>query len=263
MSVQDILQKIQVHVPYRLIRDKLLAWVIRERVNPEIGLNHLDLERFGPADYKATADRLVDAGLRVSFHAPFMDLRPGALDPRIRQLSLDRIRQAFDLVPWFRPCSVVCHSAFDERYYISAEAQWLKNSLETWRTLLEGIRGTDTIIALENVYEREPGQLRILLDALDSPQVRFCFDTGHANAFGGVAPGRWIEEMGDLLGEVHIHDNHGQADEHLPVGEGNIPFGELFGMMRARSLKPILTVEAHSAERLKRMVANLGAMELP
>jgi sugar phosphate isomerase/epimerase len=250
-------------VPYRLIREKLLDWAIRERINPEIGFNHLDLDRFTPADYRRTAERLVGEGLSMTFHAPFMDLRPGALDPKVRQLTLDRLRQVFDLVPWFRPRSVVCHASFDERYYVSAEAQWLENSLETWRALLEPLRGTGTIIALENVYEREPAQLRILLDALGVPEVRFCFDTGHANAFGGVAPERWVEEMGDLMGEVHIHDNHGRADEHLPVGEGNIPFARLFGRMRERSLRPILTVEAHSAERLRRMLENLGAMELP
>jgi sugar phosphate isomerase/epimerase len=261
--MQEILQKIQVHVPFRLLREKLLSWAIRERISPEIGFNHLDLDRFGPADYKEIAERLVGEGLSVTFHAPFMDLRPGALDPRVRQLSLDRLRQVFDLVPRFKPRSIVCHPSFDEKYYISAEARWLENSLETWRTLLDTLRGTGTIIALENVYERNPGQLRPLLDALASPQARFCFDTGHANAFGGASPGLWIEEMGDLLGEIHIHDNHGTADEHLPVGEGNIPFGELFGMVRARHLKLILTVESHSEKSLRRMLENLSAMELP
>ena len=161
--------------------------VIREGINPEIGFNHLDLDRFQETDFRETADRLADAGLSVTFHAPFMDLRPGAIDPRIRQVTLDRLRQVFDLIPWFRPRSMVCHPSFDEKYYVSGEKQWLENSLETWNGLLECVRGTETIIALENVYERDPHQLRPLLDALDSPQVRFCFDTGHANAFGECA----------------------------------------------------------------------------
>ncbi len=261
--MQGILQKIQVHVPFRLLREKLLPWVIRERVNPEIGFSHQDLDRFGPSDFREVAECLAAAGLSVTFHAPFMDLRPGALDPRIRQISLDRLRQVFDLIPWFMPRSVVCHPSFDEKYYISAEARWLENSLSTWRTLLACIRGTETIIVLENVYERDPHSLRSLLEALASPQVRFCFDTGHANAFGGVPPVLWIETLGDFLGEIHIHDNHGTADEHLPVGEGNIPFRELFARVRERKLKPILTVESHSEKGLRRMLENLRVMELP
>lgn len=260
--MREILQKIQVHVPFYLLREKLLPWALREGINPEIGFNHHDLDRFQAVDFRETAERLADSDLSVTFHAPFMDLRPGALDPRIRQISLDRLRQVFDLIPWFRPRSVVCHPSFDEKYYISTEARWLENSLATWRTLLDCIRGTETIIALENVYERTPQPLKLLLSALASPQVRFCFDTGHANAFGGAPLGLWIETLGDLLGEIHIHDNHGTADEHLPVGEGNFPFRELFAMVRERNFKPIITVESHSEKGLRRMLENLRAMEL-
>jgi len=42
-------------------------------------------------------------GLKVTFHAPFMDLRPGALDDKIRQASLDRIKEVLDLAPYFHP----------------------------------------------------------------------------------------------------------------------------------------------------------------
>jgi len=260
--MREILQKIQVHVPYYLLREKMLPRVLREGINPEIGFNHRVLDRFQEADFRETAGRLADAGLSVTFHAPFMDLRPGAIDPRIRQVSLDRLKQVFDLIPWFRARSVVCHASFDEKYYSSIEEQWLENSLVTWRTLLECIQGTETIIALENVYERTPEPLKRLLNALDSPQVRFCLDTGHVNAFGGAPLGLWIETLGDLLGEIHIHDNHGTADEHLPVGEGSFPFRELFAMIRERKFKPILTVESHSEKDLQRMLESLQAMKL-
>lgn len=260
--MREVLKKIQVHVPFYLLREKLLRNVIRDRMNPEIGFNHHDLDRYHTDDFREVADRLADAGLLVTFHAPFMDLRPGALDPRIRQISCDRLRQLFDLIPWFRPRSVVCHPSFDERYYISAEARWLENSLETWRSLLGIIRGMETIIALENVYERNPAQMRPLLEALASPQVRFCFDAGHANAFGGAPLGLWIDDLADFLGEIHIHDNHGTDDEHLPVGEGNIPFADLFSMLRQRNLRPIFTVESHSKQRLRRTLENIRAMEL-
>jgi sugar phosphate isomerase/epimerase len=260
--MREILQKIQVHVPFRLLREKLLPRVIRDGINPEIGFNHHDLDRFHAADFREVADRLLDTGLSVTFHAPFMDLRPGALDPRIRRTSADRLRQVFDLIPWFRPRCVVCHPSFDERYYISTEAQWLENSLETWQALLGGIRGLETIIALENVYERNPGQMKLLLDALASPQVRFCFDAGHANAFGGSPLGIWMDALGDFLAEIHLHDNHGVEDEHLPVGEGNIPFSELFSILRQKNLRPILTVESHSERGLQRMLESIRAKGL-
>lgn len=260
--MQGILQKIQVHVPYRLIREKMMARVLGEGINPEIAFSHRDLDCFGESDFRETAGRLAGAGLSVTLHAPFMDLRPGALDPVIRQVSLDRLGQVFDLVPWFRPRCVVCHASFDERYYTPVEDQWFENSLATWRTILDRIRGTGTVVALENVYERTPDTMKRLLNALDSPQARFCFDTGHANAFGGAPLENWIGTLGDLLAEIHLHDNFGATDEHLPVGEGNFPFRRLFAMIRERSLKPILTIESHSAKDLQRMLENLQAMKL-
>ena len=260
--MREILKKIQVHVPFYRLREDLLPMVIREGINPEISFNHRDLESFQTIDFKETADRLIDTGLSVTFHAPFLDLRPGAIDPRIREVTVDRLRRVFELIPLFRPRSIVCHPSFDEKYYVSGEKQWLANSLETWSCLIEYVRGTETIIVMENVYEREPQQLRPLLDALDSPQVRFCFDTGHANAFGSAPHGEWLEMLGDRLGEIHIHDNDGTTDQHLPVGEGNFPFRELLALVRQKNLRPILTIESHSDTSLRRMLENIRAMKL-
>lgn len=260
--MREILKKIHVHMPFHRLREDLLPIVIREGMNPEISFNHRDLEGYRSIDFKETADRLADAGLSVTFHAPFLDLRPGAIDPKIRAVTLDRLRRVFELLPLFRPRSIVCHPSFDEKYYVSGERQWLSNSLETWNRLIDDVQGTETVIAMENVYERGPHQLRPLFDALDSSRVRFCFDTGHANAFGSATHGEWMEVLGDRLSEIHIHDNDGTADQHLPVGEGNFPFRELLALVRQRHPRPIFTIEAHSETGLRRMLENIRAMRL-
>lgn len=260
--MREILKKIQVHVPYYLLKEKLLPMVIREGINPEIAFNHLDIDRYQTTDFRETADRLAGSGLSVTFHAPFLDLRPGAIDPNIRRVTVERLRRVFELLPLFRPRSIVCHPSFDEKYYISGEEQWLANSVETWNCLIEYVKGTETIIAMENVYERGPHQLRPLFDALNSPHIRFCFDTGHANTFGSAPYQEWMEAFGDRLGEIHIHDNNGTTDQHLPVGEGNFPFRELLALVRRKNLTPILTVEAHSEKSLRRMLENIRTMKL-
>ncbi len=71
-----------------------------------------------------------------------------------------------------------------------------------------------------------------------------------------------METLGERLCEIHIHDNHGTADEHLPVGEGTFPFGELLAMVRERNLKPILTIESHSEKNLRKMLENIRSMKL-
>jgi len=205
--MREILQKIQVHVPFYLLREKLLPRVIRDGINPEIAFSHHDLDCFQTADFREVADRLADKGLSVTFHAPFMDLRPGALDPRIRKISADRLRQVFDLIPWFRPRSVVCHPSFDERYYISTEAQWLENSLETWRDLLGVIRGMETIIALENVWNNlwvQPPVFQNFVASFKSPWVKAYFDIGNHVKY--AAPEEWILTLGSLVAKCHVKD---------------------------------------------------------
>ena len=260
--MREILEKIQVHIPFYLLREKLLPWVIREKINPEISFSALDLERFDEADFRDAADRLTDQGLSITFHAPFMDLRPGAIDPAIRRVTLDRLRQIGTLLPWFRPRTMVCHASFDARYYGTPAGSWLENSLETWKTLLESLGGTQTMIALENTYESDPEPLRLLFTALASPRFCFCFDAGHANAFGAVSTGEWMAVLGERLGEVHLHDNRGRFDEHLPIGEGNFDFPALFAFLRGQNHRPILTVECHSEGNLRRMLESLRSRRL-
>ena len=253
---------IQAHMPFRELFDRYLPMVLEKKINPEISFDHATLARFKMDDYRRIADQLHNAGLMITFHAPFMDLRPGAIDPMIRQASIDRLRGVFDLVSCFRPVTVVCHPSFDHRYYVSTEELWLQNSIETWNHLVMVAEQANTTIALENVYEKEPRPLLRLLSACASPRVRFCFDAGHFNVFSRATLEDWLSAMAPYLIEVHLHDNNGAADEHLPVGSGSFPFPRLFGLLREKGLQPILTLEAHSEKALWRSVDNLQAMDV-
>ena len=260
--MHTILKSVQVHMPFHFLNDRFLPLVIREGINPEISFNHSTFGRFKKEDFVRIADALLDAGLRISFHAPFMDLRPGAIDPEIRKATVARLLQVLDLVPYFQPVSVVCHASFDRRYYVSNEDEWLENSVDTWKVLLARARSMNTAIALENVYEADPEYLRLLLDSLPSQHLCFCLDTGHFNVYATTPLEDWMNALGARLGEIHIHDNNGLLDEHLPVGEGTFPFRAFFEMIDQRNLKPIITIETHSEKRLWRMLENLKTLDL-
>ena len=261
-SMHDILKSIQVHVPFHFLHDTFLPKVIKEGINPEISFNHYALDHFKKDDYRRVADQLLGAGLTITFHAPFMDLRPGAIDPRVRQVTTERLNQAFDLVPLFRPRTVVCHASFDKRYYVSNEKRWLENSIETWKHFLTRAVEMNTVVALENVYESDYQHLALLLDAFASPHICFCFDTGHFNVFSVTPMEEWMNGLGARIGQVHIHDNNGLSDEHLPVGEGSFPFQKFFGLLREKGRQPIVTVESHSEKHLWRMLENIRAIGL-
>ena len=79
-------------------------------------------------------------------------------------------------------------------------------------------------VTLENLDE-PPEVIRRALDAV--PELVFCLDLGHAHLDKREDGGRaYLGALGDRLGLVHAHDNHGghgkAGDEHLAFGRGTI-----------------------------------------
>ncbi len=62
----------------------------------------------------------------------------------------------------------------------------------------------------------------------------------------------WFKTLGPYVAEVHMHDNKGGADEHLPIGEGSIDFRLFLSLIREHCPCPVLTIEPHGEEMLKR-----------
>ena len=63
--------------------------------------------------------------------------------------------------------------------------------------------------------------------------------------------------MAPWLFELHLHDNLGIEDDHLPIGGGKIEFGEFFERLRELGLNPVYTLEAHSEKDALTSLANL------
>ena len=86
-------------------------------------------------------------------------------------------------------------------------------------------------IALENTLSElgSPDALRRFVKETHLRDLRFCFDIGHANLDPGVAPA--FEAMRDLIVTAHIHDNHGEKDEHLLPYDGAIDWNAALNML--------------------------------
>lgn len=70
----------------------------------------------------------------------------------------------------------------------------------------------DALIAFQKEVNRE--------------NLKFCLDPGHCQ-WNGVDPVELTYGLGNQIVEVHFHDNFGDADSHMPVGEGSIRWDEL------------------------------------
>ena len=120
-----------------------------------------------------------------------------------------------------------------------------------WTPLVEEAEKQGIILLLENVFEPEPETIQMLLEAVDSPHFAFCFDTGHWHIFGRTEVDEWLQRLGSKMTEVHLHDNHGERDEHLPPGDGTFDFGGFFSLLRMYQLSPVFTIEVRGEDALR------------
>jgi sugar phosphate isomerase/epimerase len=242
---EDIIRKVQVCIPFRLLKEKYLPLVLENRINPEIGIDSEVIDTHSKRDFSEIVSILQQEGLLITLHGPFYDLVPGGMDKKILRASRERLKEAFDLIPVFEPLSIVCHAGYDSSRYHEVEDEWLETAIETWTPFVKDLEGTGTTLMLENVYEETPGMTLKLLNGLDTEKVGFCFDTGHMNALSETNTEGWLKVLGPFLRELHLHDNDGTRDDHLAIGAGNIDFDSVFEYVEENHLSPIITLEAH------------------
>jgi sugar phosphate isomerase/epimerase len=257
----DIIRKVQICIPFRLLKGKYLPLVLERRINPEIGIDGQALDRHSKTDFSDIASLLRGNGLSITLHGPFYDLAPGGMDKLILKATRERLAQAFDLIPVFEPMSMVCHTGYDSKRYHEDQDAWLETALETWSPLVKAVQGSKTTLMFENVYERTPGMLLRLIKGLNTEKVGFCFDAGHMNAFSETNLQGWLRDLRPFLKELHLHDNDGARDDHLAIGAGKIDFEALFRYVDENGLKPIITLEAHKEKWIWQSLEALSRSE--
>ena len=109
-------------------------------------------------------------------------------------------------------------------------------------------RHVGVTIAVENTTSEmgDPAYLRAFVDETRLTGLRFNFDIGHAFLADGVENER-IEKgfapLRDLATSAHIHDNHGEKDEHLPPYEGSIDWEAAVKTLKSAPSELALTLE--------------------
>lgn len=244
--MQQLKHKVQINVPFTMLNDKYLDRFLTHGLNPEIGIDAVALERFTYSDFKRVAQILHDHSLTITLHGPYVDLSAGSIDPAVLAMTRSRFKQLLKLVPVFHPKTVVCHAGYDWKRYGYYREEWLENSLETWSWMADSLTEKGVSLMLENVYEDGPEDIRIIFERLKNQKVGFCLDSGHLSAFGHTALKKWLKSLGPYIAQLHLHDNHGHKDEHLPMGLGTIDFKLIFEYLKAnRKSPPIVTLEPH------------------
>ncbi len=260
MDPEAIKALVFVCVPFPMLYEKYLPLVLEHRLNPEVGLDDGASYQFRWGSFQRVARILKSEGLKVTIHAPFLEVLPAASDPRIRKVSLDRLTWALKVAELFEARSVVCHSGFVPQWYRGEEERWLLTAMESFAYLAEKAEAVGIPLMLENVFEPTPELYRRIFEAVSSPYFRFCLDAGHQKAFAGGDLKDWLKVLGPYIGQLHLHDNTGHWDDHLPVGAGSVDFEAIFEYLYQRGTRPIITLEPHREEDVYPSLEGLGRL---
>jgi len=240
-----MLQSLYVYTPAHLLAARV-PFLINRKLQPEVACQEVLLDRLDFSQLGDSADRLREQGLSTTLHAPFSDFNPGSNKRRIRKRSLQIANQSLQLAEKLHARRVVFHPGLEYGADSRKLQLWLDNSLNFWPELLAKAAEIHCVICLENIFEGSPEIFIELLEAMNSPQMGHVFDIGHWNIFSTRKLVDWLNLTAPYLKHLHLHDNHGERDEHLAIGQGYVPFSTLFEWLKSREHPPTMTLENHN-----------------
>ncbi len=183
----------------------------------------------------------------ISMHGVFKDLYLNSGDKEVRNIAEKRILHNLEIASELNTKFIVFHTNFipiitHESYRI----QWVKSHARFWKRV---IKEYDITIVLENMWDPDPSMLKRLVDRVQSPFLKICFDTGHWNIFSKVSLNEWFSVLKDDIVYVHVNDNKGEIDNELIPGQGTIDWGNFNDLIRINNMEPEIIIEVGSLEK--------------
>lgn len=241
-------ENLHFHIPYNKI-DEYETDLNAYKLNLEIYFDALTLDSTDPKSVSDRISRLSYTPL-LTIHGPFMDLSPGAVDPLIQDITINRYNQSLEIANALGAKRVVFHSGYEKWKYDLKIDVWLQNSLSTWSSIISKALKYGIKLSIENIFEDTPDNIKLLMEEMASENFGVCFDTGHFNIFSSVSLETWLDALQPYINELHIHDNDRTSDQHAAPGEGVFDFETLFKRIHPDNDNIVLTVEAHSKEEV-------------
>jgi sugar phosphate isomerase/epimerase len=172
-------------------------------------------------------------------------LNIAAVEKRDRIAAMDEIKRAIEVAE---------HAPFQflvQHVGVGGESS-SRQKIEAAMTSLEHLRAFAKPLGVQVVVENIPNDLSTpeglveLLETAHFTDIGVCLDVGHAHMAPGVTPA--FEALKSLIRTTHIHDNHGERDEHLWPGNGTISWKGTIDLLRSAQHVPVLMLEIEGVE---------------
>lgn len=239
-----------VHTPAHLLESRI-TFLLNRNLQPEVACQEVSIEQLDLESIKDCAAQLAEKSLTTTMHAPFSGFNPGSSKKRLQKTAHSMCQKSLQLAEIINAQRIVFHPGIPYQATEKVQQKWLQNALEFWPDYIEQAAQLGTQICMENIYESSSDIYRQLFAELASDHFAHCFDIGHWNIFADEQLEDWFENLGRYVTHLHLHDNLGQHDQHLPIGAGNIDFSALLQQINKLPTPPSMTLEAHALPDLE------------
>jgi len=161
-------------------------------------------------------------GMKFNIHGPIADMNIGSPSERLRKASIEEL---FRIICCCERLGIGCltvHPGSAIAYGDDIKARVREATRQSLEEIDDRLQGSELSVALENM---PPASWSICYDAkellslISGTKIGICYDIGHAHIAGSTQS--FLESDVPVI-NLHLHDNHGSSDEHLPLGSGNI-----------------------------------------
>jgi sugar phosphate isomerase/epimerase len=166
---------------------------------------------------------------------------------RVRRIeAMDELKRVIDVAEDLPYSRLVLHMGGSRE---NADPRKRDAAFSSLEHLMLHAKHVGVILCLENTSSEmgSPAYLRSFIDETRLTALRFNFDVGHAYLGDGPEAERLLkafEPMKELIVGAHIHDNHGEKDEHLSPYDGSIDWPAALKLLHTVPTAPLpLTLE--------------------
>ena len=178
------------------------------------------------------------------------------LSETIRRASLEETIKALEVAHRLDIGFLTVHPGFVWPVMTGKKA--LVKTCESLKELLKAADELDLTLGVENLpprfspprgYFSKTGEFEVIFSQIVSNRLKFVLDVAHASFGESDRALKFIDEFYEKLAHVHLSDNLGQRDEHLPLGAGRVDYKTPIRELKNKDYDGTITLEVFSKDR--------------
>jgi sugar phosphate isomerase/epimerase len=227
----------------------------------KLGFDYLELAMDPPRAHHSTIrqqargirEALDRFGMGLVCHLPTF-VSTADLTESLRKASLREILDSLETAALLQPMKIVVHPSHFGGLAVHVLDLVRGYAMESLAAVVEKGEELGMVLCLENMFPKtlslvEPEDFHEVFGRF--PSLKLTLDTGHARlgASGSRRILELIKRFPDRLEHIHVSDNLGHGDHHLPIGTGVIDFAEMARALKRIGYDKTITLEIFARDR--------------